>query len=76
MIISPSGDVFQYLDTRSVRAHFTLQALLFENSFVVSLLGGTQIFQGRFLLIRSVRVTGQETQILTLVSSRISLAVC
>jgi len=43
----------QYFDTRSVRAHFTFQALLFENSFVVSLLRGTQTFhwQGRFLYV-------------------------
>ena len=43
-IVSPFGDDFQYLDARSGRALVTLQGLLFENSFVVSLLGGTQTF--------------------------------
>jgi hypothetical protein len=34
-----------------------LQALLFENGFVVGLLGGMQTFQGRFLFNLSVSVT-------------------
>ena len=41
MIISPFGDVFQYLDTRSFRTGVTPQALLFKNSLVVGPIGGT-----------------------------------
>ena len=54
--VSPIGDIFQYLDARSGRTLFTLQAL--ENGFVVSLLGGTQTFPDLFN--RSVSFTSQE----------------
>ena len=48
-IVSPFGNVLQYLDTRSLRTRFTLQALPFENGSVISLLGGMQILQGSSL---------------------------
>ena len=59
-IASPFGNVLQYLDTRSLRARFTLQALPFENGSVISLLGGMQILQGSSLSNSSVWFTGQE----------------
>jgi len=50
VIVSPFGDVFQYLDAGSGRALFTPQGLLFEDGFVVGLLGGTQTVKVPFLL--------------------------
>ena len=61
VIVNPFGDVFLYLDTHSDCAHFMLQALLFENSFVVSLLRGTQTFQGQFLFNKSALVKSLKT---------------
>ena len=43
-IISLFGDVFQYLEACSGCTLFMLQALLFKNGLVVSLLRGTQVF--------------------------------